>query len=600
MKKVVLFIIIIFSFQLVFAQKEEWTKHFEKTKEATTIDNDFYASPDSTKIDAILEKYNEALNLLKEVENKSIEHKDAIAYRRAWIYTQIAYLYQALKNNNKQEQNINKAFEYWPEFNTINQSNASKYIKFEDVNAFDNHYAKMIYLAAEAAYGNYSYETGIRLKTKLQSLKSGVNTFSEWGAYYEIARCTEAYYEDDFLYEMWGSENITEDNVLEAWIKALEVWQLMKSEDKDRNKGPFDYIIEGLNSFNTKDNSLRLRAANALYAVEKYADANKWFNSYSQSTTAPLEVGWNYSESAMKEPDKIDARNAAVILEKYSSGFSEYDWERLQKVYEFIGDNNKAQEIRNKIAEARRRAEEERRLQAQRDEEERKRRERAERKANARGNFSVAVATNPIMYIWADYPVSLDIRIGRISNEFRVNITDTRPGKGDNYHFGQWRADGISNDLRYHYSGYELSYTLKILGRNGFSSTKSKRKQYVGGYVGFQPRYAMYDFNPEFISFTDATTAITESHLITASAQRYEFSLMGGFLGDNLGSFFHIDYYIGVGIGYRNLDISSDKADFDINKYRFDQTTDQRYEPKRWDKLYVPIRLGLRFGINLL
>jgi hypothetical protein len=302
----------------------------------------------------------------------------------------------------------------------------------------------------------------------------------------------------------------------------------------------------------------------------------------------------------MKEPDKADARNSATIIEKYSSGFSEYEWERLQKVYEFIGDYAKVQEIKNRIAETRRKAEEERRLQAQREEEERKRREKEQRKRDARGNFSVAVATNPIMYIWDDYPVSLDIRIGRISNEFRVNITNTRPGKGDNYHFSQWRSEGVTDDLRYHYSGYEFSYTLKILGSKGFSSTKSKRKQYVGGYVGFQPRYSMYDFNPEFINFTNATTAITDQHLITASAQRYEFSLIGGFLGDNLGSFFHIDYYIGVGIGYRNLDIASDKADFDINKYRFDESTDQRYEPKRWDKLYVPIRLGLRFGINLL
>lgn len=608
MKKVVLFIIITFSFQLVFAQKEEWTKHFEKTKEATTIDNDFYASPDSTKIDAILEKYNEALNLLKEVENKSIEHKDAITYRRAWIYTQIAYLYQALKNNSKQEQNINKAFEYWPEFNTINQSNASKYIKFEDVNTFDNHYAKMIYLAAEAAYGNYSYETGIRLKTKLQSLKSGVNTFSEWGAYYGIARCTEAYYEDDFLYEMWGSENITEDNVFEAWIKALEVWQLMKSEDKDRNKGPFDYMIEGLNSFNTKDNSLRLRAANALYAVEKYADANKWFNSYSQSTTAAIEVGWNYSESAMKEPDKIDARNSAVILEKYSSGFSEYDWERLQKVYEFIGDNNKVQEIKNKIAEARRRAEEERRLQAQRDEEERKRREKEQRKANTRGNFSVAVSTNPFMYIWKDYPVALDIRIGRVISEFRVNFSNTID-KGDKYRFGQYKLGSSSNNATnpYKYKGMEYSYTLKILAGKMETKSVGKRKQIVGGYVGFQPRYAKYNFTSEPYTFIDSTTMIPQTfNNISASATRYEFCILGGFLGDNLGGFFHIDYYFGVGVGYRTLDIAAllpnglPDPTFKYENYSFDDNGDKRFDPDRWNKFYVPVRFGFRIGINLL
>ncbi|MCG3166426.1 MAG: hypothetical protein POELPBGB_02205 [Bacteroidia bacterium] len=601
MKQIILLIILSLSFQITFAQKEEWTKHFEKTKEATTMDDDFYATGDSTKIPAIFAKYDEALELIKQVEAKSSEYKDAIVYRRAWINMQIAFLYQKIKNNNLQQKYINKAFEYWPEFNSISQPAAGKFIKFDESNPLDLVYAKMIYLSAEANFKLGYYETGLKLKSKLNKIKTGVAPFNEWAASYDIARCHEKYYEDDFLYAYLGEENVTANDVFESWVMALELWPALKTEDKDRNKTPFNIIIDGIKSFTTDDNSLRLRAANALYAVEKYADADKWFNSYSQSTSAPLEVGWKYSEAAMKEPDKADARNAVTIIEKYSSGFSEYDWERLQKVYEFIGDYNKVQEIKNRIAEARRKAEEERRLQAQRDEEERKRRERAERKANARGNFSLAVATNPLMYIWADYPVSLDIRIGRVSNEFRVNIANTRPGKGDNYHFKQWNAEGITDDLRYHYSGYEFSYTLKILGSKGFSSTKSRRKQYVGGYVGFQPRYSMYDFNPEIINFTNSTSNLTETHTISASAQRYEFCLMGGFLGDNLGGFFHVDYYFGVGIGYRNLDItSSSDPNFNTGNYTFDGTTDQRYEPKRWDKLYVPVRLGLRFGINLL
>ena len=225
----------------------------------------------------------------------------------------------------------------------------------------------------------------------------------------------------------------------------------------------------------TNDNKVKLRGAKALYENEKYAEANKLYSSYAKSAGSPtLDVGWDYSESAMKEPDKTDARNSVNIIEKHTSGFAGYEWERLQKVYEFIGDYDKVNEIKNKIAEARRKAEEERRLQAKRDEEERKRREKANRKANARGNFSVAVATNPLMYIWNDYPISLDIRIGRVVNEFRVNFARTREGKTDKYHFSQWKADGAAKDFGYKFSGMEYSYTLKILLGNVQERSKGK------------------------------------------------------------------------------------------------------------------------------
>ncbi len=602
MQKVILFIILIFSFQVVFAQKEEWTKHFEKSKEATALDDDFYASPDASKIPAIVTKYNEALDFISQVESKSSDYKHAANYEKAWIYKQISYLYNEVDDYTHQKEYVNKAFAIWPSYYTIDISEARKHIKFSNETPLDKTYTEMIYLGVNAAYNLYDYERVTELNKLYEPVKKGVSPTNEWIIYYDVALAFEES-GDPFLDAIFAlaDKEESDDELATYYVRALEAWMPMSSEAKALNAEPYTTMTTIFNSLTITENDLKLRIAKALVNVNEYAAANKWFASYTTSVNpASLDVGWKYSESAMNEPDKADARKAVNTIEKYSSGFSEYEWERLQKVYEFIGDYAKVQEIKNRIAEARRKAEEERRLQAQREEEERKRREKEQRKRDARGNFSVAVATNPIMYIWDDYPVSLDIRIGRISNEFRVNITNTRPGKGDNYHFSQWRSEGVTDDLRYHYSGYEFSYTLKILGSKGFSSTKSKRKQYVGGYVGFQPRYSMYDFNPEFINFTDATTAITDQHLITASAQRYEFSLIGGFLGDNLGSFFHVDYYIGVGIGYRNLDINSDKADFDINKYRFDETTDQRYEPKRWDKLYVPIRLGLRFGINLL
>lgn len=586
----------------LFAQKDEWTKQFELTKEATTLDDNFYKEPSADKIPSIVAKYQEAIDLLNKVQSLSSEYKDAVIYRKSWIYSQIAYLYEKVNDAKKQEEYIMKALDIWPTLGSISLSNTKKHIKFDNSHPFDRQYHKILYHASTAAYTNYKYEFVISLEEKYKPVQKEIEPFKEWVIYYNIARAYAGQYDDIFL--DWfgeGDNSIKEEDVIEHYVKSLEVWEPVPDEDKERNKSPLDYTAKTLGSYTTNDNNLKLRTAKALYNVEKYEEADKWYSSYAKSASSPtLSAGWDYSESAMKEPDKTDARNAVNIIEQHTSGFLIPDWERLAKVYDFIGDTNRKSEIMKEIEKNKQRKEQERKEQEKRDEEARKHREKEERKANSRGQFSVAVATNPLMYIWNDYPVSLDIRIGRVSNEFRVNIAGTRPGKGDDFHFGQWNAKGVTDDLRYHFKGYEFSYALKILSKKGFSTTRSKRKQFVGGYFGFQPRYSTYDFEPEEISYMNSTTNLTEPHTISATANRYDFCLVGGFLGDNIGGFFHVDYYFGIGVGYRSLSISSDKTGFDPANYIYDDTTDRRYDPDRWNKIYVPVRLGLRIGINLL
>ncbi len=605
MKKVILFIILSFTFQLVFAQKEEWTKQFDKVKEATTLDDDFYATPEASKIPALVAKYQEALDLIAAVEAKSSEYTDAARYRKSWIYTSIAYLYSEVQDYKKQKEYAEKSLSVWPYLSSISYSGVEKHLKFNESDPLDRQYTRMISLAIWGNYETKNYSRVYELETTYESIKKGLDSYLEWSIYYDVARTYHAEKSNELK--------------AERWVRALEKWPALSSEDKVDNDGPFNYMTERVSYMSTTDNSLKLRAAKALYAVEKYADADKWFGSYAKSASNPsLDIGWTYSESAMKEPDKTDARNSVNIIEQYTSGFSEYEWERLQKVYEFIGDEAKVQEIKSKIAEARRKAEEERRLrekreeeerrlQAIRDEEERKRREKEERKRDARGRFSVAVSTNPLMYIWDDYPVALDIRIGRVVSEFRVNFSNTRD-KGDKYRFGQYKLSNNSTSANpYHYKGMEYSYTLKILAGKMETKSVGRRKQIVGGYVGFQPRYAKYDFASEAYTFMDSTTMIPQTfNNISASATRYEFCILAGFLGDNLGGFFHIDYYFGVGVGYRTLDIAATLPDgspdptFKYENYSFDDNGDKRFDPDRWNKFYVPVRFGFRIGINLL
>lgn len=604
MQKVILFIILTFSFQLVFAQKEEWTKHFDVTNQATTLDDDFYKTPEASKIPPIIAKYEEALELVNQTVAKSADYNASANYKRAWIYKQIANMYNTIEDDINQETYVNKAFDIWPTFESLNQSEVKKHLTFNNSDPFDKTYTEMIYLGVNAAYALYDYERVTELNKLYEPVKKGVSPTSEWIIYFDVALAFEES-GDPFLDAIFAlTEEDENDNELATYyVRALEAWIPLSNEDKALNSEPYKTMTTIFNSLTIDETGLQLRVANALLNVNEYAAANKWFGSYAKSASTPsLEVGWKYSESAMNEPDKTDARNAVNIIEKYSSGFTEYEWERLQKVYEFIGDNAKVQEIKNKIIENRRRAEEERRLQAQREEEERKRREKEERKRGARGRFSVAVSTNPFMYIWKDYPVALDIRIGRVINEFRVNFSNTTD-KGDKYRFGQYKINNSSNTNPYHYSGMEYSYTLKILAGKMETKQVGRRNQIVGGYVGFQPRYAKYNFSAAPLTFQDSSAVIHTFNAtdITASASRYEFSILAGFLGDNLGGFFHIDYYFGVGVGYRQLDISSTNNNaFDYNSYDFGNASDKRYDPERWNKFYVPVRFGFRIGINLL
>jgi len=58
MKKVILFFSFVFSSLFLFAQKEEWDKHFDKMDEADKLADEFYANPDVSKIPALKAAYD--------------------------------------------------------------------------------------------------------------------------------------------------------------------------------------------------------------------------------------------------------------------------------------------------------------------------------------------------------------------------------------------------------------------------------------------------------------------------------------------------------------------------------------------------------------
>lgn len=614
MKKVILFafsLFILFS-QTLIAQDEDLKKGDAALTKVDSLYTLFFKKDSMSALgitqQAIL---NKTLGYWKEAEEAYIkavaiksDYAPGVKYVQAYYNSSFAEFHENLKEYESAASYIDKAFTYRPSLNSPSKYDVNKFwpLTQDDWN-YDFLY--QIYLGTRIHYKLKNYDKVLELLKVMEASIAPANYYNAFSVYHEGARVADQFSKDDLE--------------MEYRIKTLEYFPKMEQDLKERNEKLIPEIITNIKENNAvKDAEWYARSAKAISQYEKYADANQQYKKYSTSTSPTLQNGWDYSETAMKEPDKEDAKNAIKIIEKYTSGFSEYEWERLQKVYEFIGDNAKVQEINNKIIEARRKAEEERRLkaqrdeqerklQAQRDEEERKRREKANRKANARGNFSVAVSTNPFMYIWKDYPIALDIRIGRIVSEFRVNLSNTTD-KGDKYRFGQYKlgSNSNSNPYPYHYKGMEYSYSLKILAGNMDTKNVGRRKQITSAFVGFQPRYAKYNFRSEPYTFTDSTTMVPQTfNNISASATRYEFCILGGFIGDNLGGFFHIDYYFGVGIGYRQLDIAASLPDgsadptFKYENYAFGDNGDKRFDPDRWNKFYVPVRFGFRIGINL-
>ena len=179
MKKGLLFLVLIFISQFLFAQKEEWNKHFDITDEASKLDDDFYETPDAAKIPTIIAKYQEAIVLIEQVESKSSDYSEAAKLEKAYINKNISYLYQEVKDYPKQEEFVNKAFEYWPYYNALNKSAVLKHIEFNESDPFDRDYTRLIYLGTFSAHRNGHFSRIYELEKLYEPVKKGIEPFSE-------------------------------------------------------------------------------------------------------------------------------------------------------------------------------------------------------------------------------------------------------------------------------------------------------------------------------------------------------------------------------------------------------------------------------------
>jgi hypothetical protein len=322
--------------------------------------------------------------------------------------------------------------------------------------------------------------------------------------------------------------------------------------------------------------------------------AYDYFSSAAAISKPPMGDIWKYGDIAsgwiQRDKDLTDKskyntdvsclKKVCNVAENRSSEFTVPDWEKLKTYYDLMGDTERSASIAAKIKEMNDAAE-----KARIEEEKRRKKEQFKE------NFQVSFSTAPVLLAMygkqKQIPICLDICTGRVMHGFRY---DMYKGKQDKWHFNNWQEPVINTEkLPNIMTGFEASYTCKF-----FIEDNNHKWQL---WEGPELRYASYTFDPisADVQLTTTTTSLGFKN-IDAAVNRYEFCFNMGFA--HLHSLFFLEFYYGLGIGYKSISITD--ADTNTN-YNFTDYAiqDDRYSKKRWPKIYMPLRCGLHLGFAL-
>jgi hypothetical protein len=201
-----------------------------------------------------------------------------------------------------------------------------------------------------------------------------------------------------------------------------------------------------------------------------------------------------------------------------------------------------------------------------------------EKKAYRRENTHLLLGTDPINYLNHQYSLGVQFMLPRITQEVRFNYMNNSQKVELQ---DQLKLD-TANLIYYHYSGYQIEYNLKFTSRN------EEQKSFF--YFGPEFRYTHRNFSDSVHLTEIAHPDNRRGHNLHPESDNYDATFVIGKL--IRGRIFFLDLYAGVGIGYKKLTMDT----FDANAYKND---DALFQDSRWNKIYIPARLGLRVGISL-
>lgn len=197
-----------------------------------------------------------------------------------------------------------------------------------------------------------------------------------------------------------------------------------------------------------------------------------------------------------------------------------------------------------------------------------------EHKAYHRENTHLLVGTDPINFLNNQYSVGVQFMLPRVTQEVRFNYMNNSQRVVLN---DQLKLD-TANLLYYHYSGYQFSYGLKITSRN------EEQKSFF--YFGPEFRLTHRNFTDSVQLAVTANPGDQHGYNLKPQADIYDATLVIGKM--IRGRIFFLDMYVGAGLGYKKLTMN-----YDVNTYT---NKDILFDDARWNKTYIPFRLGFRLG----
>jgi len=258
---------------------------------------------------------------------------------------------------------------------------------------------------------------------------------------------------------------------------------------------------------------------------------------------------------AMTEGDSTVAHIWDARLDEYKRHFSSADWRTLASFYD------------NYLTKA-----------ALRD----KAIKNAQRKQRAEATYTL-IGIEPTVIPLGQYAAGIQVMGKYVSHEIRVGYiaAGIKP-----YLKSGSDTDKVALGILTHYSGIQLSYSFKVL-------TKGEFNPQAWSYIGAEFRYTMRNYT-DLLTYYNIKDTAEQFHNINLKPQAavYDATLIFGEIIRGKKLFFEL--FGGLGLGYKTLTYGNP-----VFNSATEAVANAPFKSDLWNKLYVPVRAGIKFGFVL-
>ncbi|MGZ5283245.1 MAG: hypothetical protein ACXWEY_13290 [Bacteroidia bacterium] len=456
---------------------------------------------------------------------------------------------------------IKRAIDYWPDLNEVP---ASKFINEQRVRVNGKRETYRALGDVEDWQHAYfqSYIMAMQLANKLKKYDEAIN-YAEF-----ILDEADTLHKENFI--AWGelsksykgkNDDCQSAEYAMQAIDGVLQYAPEKPEDKEIISDYLDELAVNVSpSANCRFNAVKWseRAALALAKLHNTDDQSFYVLLYGRDAynrgrqSAELLVALAEAEFYLaRNPEKIandnDKTDCFGTVEKRKNDFNSEELKRVAQLYKLQG---KTELVNNTLRHA--------------------------KKLAFWENTHFAFSTNPANFYWGQYLGVFDFMLPRQSHEFRVNYNTS-----STHLFWKNKDDQTPGAVFFTYSGYELSYTLKLMEKD-VSGVKSRQF-----YSGPQFRFENREYFPVKVNIaSDGNTSSPYKKTVNARSDRYEALFMLGI--QRRSKWFFTDFFFGVGAGYKT---------FTNNLEPNERAMDDRFREGIWNNIYIPVHTGFRAGV---